>query len=159
MPINQSVTKDEVTALTDASIKVATILEDIHRQLTLLGKLDDIDEQVRHVLVRRIVEEAIIDKGLDVTNKESKISKEIEAIQELTKEVIALTKELMSSQKKIVWAILFAVTILGGIKTVSEFYYARTVSAKSVTIQKDEQTNELYVVDPISGETFIVKKK
>jgi hypothetical protein len=132
--------KNEITALVEASSKVATLLEGIYSELDSLKKVENIEEYIKHILVDQIVKEAIIEKGLDMSDTDSKISKEL-----------TLLKDIKSQIGKLIWVIVICVGVLGGVKGIGDWYYNKSNKFEQhLTIHFDID-GAPYILDPVTN--------
>lgn len=156
MPISQQqVTKDELLALTDATIKTAKVLEEIHFQLEKLNKLDTLDEHIKYKIADEISEK-IGKMGLDLGDEKSAIASRFAEMNTIIKSQAEVSNQLRESFRRAVWAVLFLVAVFGGYRPIADYFHDKKTPKIEYFIDKSGQ---IYIIDPSTKEEFFLVPK
>lgn len=136
------ITIGDVNALIESNNKLVLLLEKINTNLEPLKDIqkdmDDMSTFIKNDFVDKVVQKAIVDKQLDITNDESTISKQFSA----------QTKIIQDNNSRIklaIWALLVVVSLFGGVKPVWDHFFSPT--ATTLSYQVDDK-GKLFIVDP-----------
>lgn len=151
----QLVTIADVNALIQSNTKLVTLLEQINDNLEPLKDIRretaEVLAFIRSDLADSVVKKAIVEKQLDITNEQSKLAIQL-------KNIADTTKSVAEKLNKVVWVIILSVTLLGGLRVVSDWILPSGPNQISKNIHHYiDSSGRAYILDA-TGDTLWVSK-
>lgn len=146
-----SLTASDVNALVQSNVKLIQLLEQINNNLEPLKdiktEVSGVKEYVKEDLVEEVVRRAIVEKQLDITNEQSKLAASL-------KENTSLLKAVADKLNKAIWVLILCVTLLGGVRVVTDYILPNKKSAQQTTTHYSLDSYGRAFITDATGDTL-----